>query len=889
MQKRLCSAFLILLLLVPLEFSASASPDYRLTNFSLYIKYTDGEIYRAVLVENESAYSIPIPSPDNREALYRWRFTVHNFLVLDRNGKVVEDSNKYFEISRAAFSLLSFEASDSLTSRASLFREIAGLSEQLDILQLIGNVLGHAVGVLSKWYLTARTLTGGTKLAEEAMRKSLDMTIDKVADYMLVAGSKAGLRSIFTYAMRLQLEDAADRLERAATFMKRIENSILRGESIIIEFNDIKNYIDDSEEGESLGFSAMTGLQKAYQKGVAGYLEGVVKNIIKSMDPTPITTFYFTLMDDMKNMADLREVMRLMSARRAEYILADEVLREKVRDWQAVFLKNPPSAGSVEPKYEILIGSHSTDGNENIGSVYINGTSLTLPVAIMRKKGVFSIAAVSPRGYRFLRWECGGMVKLGDSTMQTTSVTVEGDGWISAVFEVVPSPSGNGSDIVFTLDISGSMNDVWDGKKKIDSAKDSAIALLRSLSTNDRVSIVSFESTAHLDLPLTQDKSRAIDVIKGLSAGGSTNIGDAIVKALEELKRNGRGSQMAIILFTDGMITTGMSREEIMNGPVQEAISMGVRIYTIGYGNPNELDDVFLRRLAESTGGKYCYSSDAYQLENDFVETGQVASGWKLLLSFLGKVKEGETSAAGFLYVPAGLSALKVILNWRGSILDLKVVYPNGTIVEASDTSEKPKYITVYNPPPGNYTILVYGRDVHGEEYYKAWTMAILGPLNIIPPAGGGGASSGQVQGPSEVQIQRYSGVEDYFWILLISLIVASAMISISLYYSRRPSYYLIDKSGRVLLRCSKRDRVYGREDFIGILNENMLKYISRREKGGQFRIFKQGKYYYIVDNFSTNPTYLNGRDIRGRGPVKLENGSIVGIPGVLEVVFRYS
>lgn len=458
-----------------------------------------------------------------------------------------------------------------------------------------------------------------------------------------------------------------------------------------------------------------------------------------------------------------------------------------------------------------------------------------------------------------------------------------------------PSPSA-GSDVVFVLDISGSMSESWKGEVKIDSAKRSAISLLSLLSSGDRVSVVCFESTASLKLPLSDDKKKAIEIVRSLSAGGNTNMGDAIVKALEELKRNARaGSPKSIIFFTDGMLNTGMTEGEIINGPLQDAISMGVKIYTIGYGDPSKINENFLRTLAEKTGGKYYYSSDAYQLENDFIETGHLASGWQIISTFTGKVRQGELRTAGSVNVMQKLNLLKVVLNWRGSILNLKIISPSGIPVDLSSPNVEysgetnPQYVIIHDPETGSYTIQVYGKDVEGEEDYRVWAFGIPAEGGSSGGGGGGGGGGGSYVYPLQ---QTQPAIEeekvDYSFIPL-SIAIAALILSAAIYYSYRPSYFLTDRRGNVIIRSSKRDRVYGREDFAGLLSGDVLKFISRREKGGQFRIFRQGKWYYIVDNFSTNPTHLNGVIIRGRGPLKLENGSIISIPGAVELVFRYS
>lgn len=70
----------------------------------------------------------------------------------------------------------------------------------------------------------------------------------------------------------------------------------------------------------------------------------------------------------------------------------------------------------------------------------------------------------------------------------------------------------------------------------------------------------------------------------------------------------------------------------------------------------------------------------------------------------------------------------------------------------------------------------------------------------------------------------------------------------------------------------------FGREDFSGIVPSNVLPMISRRTPRGQFTIdydYSSGS-FVIIDEGSTNGTFVNGVDIRGKGRVPLRDGDII-------------
>jgi len=105
------------------------------------------------------------------------------------------------------------------------------------------------------------------------------------------------------------------------------------------------------------------------------------------------------------------------------------------------------------------------------------------------------------------------------------------------------------------------------------------------------------------------------------------------------------------------------------------------------------------------------------------------------------------------------------------------------------------------------------------------------------------------------------------------------------------PSYTLELPTGKRIRVVNEVVRVFGREDFIGTLPQQQLAAISRRSKGGHFRITAAARpdgtfEYHIEDLNSVNGTRVNGEEIRGAGPRVLENGDIVEVGGVLRMRF---
>lgn len=284
-------------------------------------------------------------------------------------------------------------------------------------------------------------------------------------------------------------------------------------------------------------------------------------------------------------------------------------------------------------------------------------------------------------------------------------------------------------EVVLNIDRSGSMR----GQKMTD-AKIAANMLVDLLSPHDRVALVSFASSASVDMGLTSNIGDVKTAIARCSASGSTNMGDALGKAIKELTSNAReDSILSIIYFTDGVTNTGPSKSHILNVLVPEAAEAGIIIHTLGYGR--DVDGGFLRQVAEGTGGKYYFAPDRAKLLEIYTELSQMVKGIGKVAEFAGSVKQGEVERETFLLQLKTLF-IRVFLLWPGSDLDLAVIDPSGrrlvpgprVIYSGSDAF--PEYYEIHDPQPGEWTIEVYGREVTGEA--EDYTIMVFRPEALM-------------------------------------------------------------------------------------------------------------------------------------------------------------
>jgi Mg-chelatase subunit ChlD len=163
------------------------------------------------------------------------------------------------------------------------------------------------------------------------------------------------------------------------------------------------------------------------------------------------------------------------------------------------------------------------------------------------------------------------------------------------------------ADIALLIDTSGSMND--DGgnpPEPISSAKEAAQGFVSRLSSDDRVTIISFASGARLEHPLSSRHSTVEEAVAELSIlpeeeAGSTNIGEGITRAIAEFSNaprageDARGFKQVIVLLTDGRANAPLDPggELFALERAEEAQANGVVFYTIGLGDDVNQDFLF--------------------------------------------------------------------------------------------------------------------------------------------------------------------------------------------------------------------------------------------------------------------------------------------------------
>jgi Ca-activated chloride channel family protein len=171
----------------------------------------------------------------------------------------------------------------------------------------------------------------------------------------------------------------------------------------------------------------------------------------------------------------------------------------------------------------------------------------------------------------------------------------------------VPVAQRSSSNLVFLLDVSGSMS----AQDKLPLLVASMKLLTQQLDERDRVAIVTYAGAAGLVLDSTTcddaGRARVLDALDRLSAGGSTAGAAGIQLAYQVAARNLRdGGTNRVILATDGDFNVGITDRTQLQSLIEDSARTGVFLTVLGFGEGN-LKDGTAELLADKGNGQYCY------------------------------------------------------------------------------------------------------------------------------------------------------------------------------------------------------------------------------------------------------------------------------------------
>ncbi|HEX6181273.1 MAG TPA: von Willebrand factor type A domain-containing protein [Chitinophagaceae bacterium] len=298
--------------------------------------------------------------------------------------------------------------------------------------------------------------------------------------------------------------------------------------------------------------------------------------------------------------------------------------------------------------------------------------------------------------------------------------------------KIIPMESLPPSNLVFLIDVSGSMED----PNKLPLVQASMGLLVDQLRQQDKVAIVVYAGNAGLVLPSVNglEKSVIRSAIDRLRAGGSTAGGAGIKLAYSVARDNFiKEGNNRVILCTDGDFNVGASSNDELERMIEEERKSGVFLTVLGYGTGNYQDSK-MQKLADKGNGNHAYIDNMTEARKVLVsEFGgtlfTIAKDVKLQIEFnpatvkayrligyenrllnkedfnndlkdAGELGSGHTVTALYEIIPIGVES-----NFIEKVDGLK--YQKAPEASVTDASEMMTIKFRYKKPDGNKSILM--------------------------------------------------------------------------------------------------------------------------------------------------------------------------------------
>lgn len=172
------------------------------------------------------------------------------------------------------------------------------------------------------------------------------------------------------------------------------------------------------------------------------------------------------------------------------------------------------------------------------------------------------------------------------------------------------------NDVVVIIDTSASMSKTDPKNERFSAALD----LLDSMNEENRVSFYRFDDNTEQILPMTEvtDKMKKdmVDKLKLYeNPKGNTNMGDALNKAYDEIKRAEKPNRTAmVILLSDGGDTYGLDKQ--FEETIKPFRNNNIPIYTVGMSNENNF--YMLKKISRESSGNYYSVKEVKDLKGIF-------------------------------------------------------------------------------------------------------------------------------------------------------------------------------------------------------------------------------------------------------------------------------
>ncbi len=284
--------------------------------------------------------------------------------------------------------------------------------------------------------------------------------------------------------------------------------------------------------------------------------------------------------------------------------------------------------------------------------VSVNTTLVTVPVSVKDRRGKI-VANLGRKDFRLYEDGVEQEIVYFDAP--------QGPGDADSVSAAKPLT------VALLLDVSDST------QFKLEQIQTAAIVFVNLLRPDDRVLVVAFDNRVRVLAEATNDRNVLREAVAGARTGGGTRLYDALDEVIR-LRLNRVAGRKAVVLFTDGVDTA--SSGATYAGTVRAAEESDAAIYPIQYDTYGDFSDnpsrvtnavgslggtahttrngelaseaykratVYLRLLAESTGGRFQYADNPKRLSQSFARIAS-ALRQQYALGYYPKNRTGDGS-----------------------------------------------------------------------------------------------------------------------------------------------------------------------------------------------------------------------------------------------------
>ncbi len=304
-----------------------------------------------------------------------------------------------------------------------------------------------------------------------------------------------------------------------------------------------------------------------------------------------------------------------------------------------------------------------------------------------------------------------------------------------------PEAAEGGSNLVFLVDVSGSMA----YENKLGLVKKALTMLLDELTDADTVSIVTYASGEDVLIEgasPVKDKAKLMSAIDALYADGSTNGERGLEQAYEIAQKYLRPKgNNRVIMCSDGDLNVGMTSESDLHDYVSRKKEAGIYLSVLGFGEGN-YKDTKMETLADDGNGNYYYIDSILEARKVLCEEltqtlYSVADDVKFQIEFNpAKVSawrqigyenralenqdfEDDTKDAGEVGAGACVTVLYELVPAGEDGAQSGLKYQDSTLTEAGQSGEWATLSTRYKEPGDDESVLettVIGEDAFAEQ-----------------------------------------------------------------------------------------------------------------------------------------------------------------------------